>query len=246
MLEGLYSAAAGMEAQQSRLDEASNDLANVSTTGYKRARVSFRDLLYSPAGPGAAAGQSIGAGAAAAVMGRSYFVQGALQATGQPLDVALQGPGFFEVRRADGTTALTRNGAFSLNANGRLVDSDGNFVQPPITAPKGTTAADLKIGTDGAVTANGRRLGKLAVVDVPSPDGLAALGSTLFQATAASGAPRAAGSGTQVTQGSLESSNVDMADAMVDLMTAQRSYELASKAIHLQDQMAEIANGIKR
>ncbi len=246
MLEGLYSAAAGMEAQQARLDEASNDLANVSTTGYKRARVSFRDLLYAPAGRGAAGGQNVGAGAAASVMGRSFFVQGALQPTGQPLDLALEGPGFFEVRTADGATALTRNGAFGLNADGRLTDSTGNVVQPPIAVPKGATAQDLEVGADGTVTANGRRLGKLAVVDVPAPDGLAALGSSLFQATAASGQPRAAGAGTAVRQGSLEASNVDIANAMVDLMTAQRSFELASRAIKLQDQMAEIANQIKR
>jgi flagellar basal-body rod protein FlgG len=246
MLEGLYSAAAGMAAQQDRIDGISNDLANASTTGYKHVRVGFRDLLYSAQGGGAGPTVAAGAGAAAGLFGPSQQ-QGALQDTGQPLDLAIQGPGFLQVRRADGSLALTRDGSLRLDADGRLTTQDGDLVQPPVTVPRGTAPGELSIAGDGTVRlTSGRALGRIQLVEVPAPDGLQPLGGNRFAATAASGRPRAAGSAATLRQGALEGSNVDVGDAMVDMMDAQRSFQLASKAIQMQDQMLEVANQVKR
>jgi flagellar basal-body rod protein FlgG len=245
MLEGLYSAAAGMAAQQRRIDGVSNDLANASTTGYKHVRVGFRDLLYNAQGRSAGPTVLAGAGAAADFIGRSQE-QGALQTTGQPLDVAIQGPGFLQVKRADGSLALTRAGALRLDATGRLTTADGNVVQPAISVPRDTTQDQLSIAADGTVRAGtGRPLGRIELVTVAAPDGLQALGSNLYAATDASGQTRTAGAGT-LRQGVLEGSNVDVGDAMVDMIDAQRGFQLASKAIQMQDQMLEIANQVKR
>jgi flagellar basal-body rod protein FlgG len=246
VLEGLYSAAAGMAAQQERIDGVSNDLANVSTTGYKHVRVGFRDLLYTSQGPAAGATVRAGAGAAAAIIGRGQE-QGTLQTTGQPLDLAIAGDGYFEVRRPDGSTALTRDGSLRLDADGRLTTSDGLLLQPPITLPKGTGPSDISIAGDGTVRAGTQAVGQIRIVNVPAPDGLQALGGNLFAVSASSGAakPVATGSAT-LKQGLLEGSNVDVGDAMVELIDAQRGFEMASKAIQMQDQMLEIANQVKR
>ena len=244
MLEGLYSAAAGLAAQQRRLDAVANDVANVSTTGYKSLRVAFRDLAYQNAGLGAGEGVDTGSGAAAWVMGRS-FQQGALKRTDRPLDVALEGPGFLRVRTQDGRIALTRDGNLRIDAQRRLVTSTGLLVEPAVRVPRGVREDQLAIAADGTITAAGRRIGQLRVVDVQAPDGLVPEGDNLFRTSAASGAERAA-RGTRVLQGVLEQSNVDMADAMVNMMGAQRSYTLASRAIQMQDQAMEIANGIRR
>ena len=243
MLEGMYSAAAGMAAQQQRLDALSNDLANVNTTGYKRVRVAFRDLVYTPSGPGARPGVSEGAGAAATSVGRGA-AQGALKRTDRTLDVALSGPGYLRVRRPDGTEALTRDGNLRLDAQRRLVTNDGLLTG--VTVPAGTAEDQIAIGPDGSVRAGNRQVGRLDVVTVRSADGLAANGDTTYSLTAASGPAAAAGDGTVLEQGALEASNVDMGEAMAEMMEAQRSFELASKVIHMQDQLAEIANGVKR
>lgn len=246
MLEGLYSAAAGMNAQQQRIDGVANDLANASTTGYKHVRVGFRDLLYNAQGGSAGATVLAGAGSAAGFIGRSQE-QGAMQTTDQPLDVAIQGPGFFQVTRPDGSTALTRDGSLRLDPLGRLTTQAGDLLQPTITVPRGTTADQLAIGQDGTVRAGaGRVLGRIELVNVPAPDGLQPLGGNLFAASAQSGAATPAGSDTTLRQGMLEGSNVDVGDAMVDMIDAQRSFQLASKAIQMQDQMLEIANQVKR
>jgi flagellar basal-body rod protein FlgG len=171
MLEGLYTAAAGMAAQQQRMDALSNDVANTNTAGYKRVRGGFRDLIY--------------------------------QADGLPL-------------------------------------------QPPVTIPAGVDPGTLAIAPDGAVRAGTRALGRIPLVDVRAPDRLTAIGDNLFRTSAASGPATAAGPRSALRQGALEGSDVDLADAMVDMMDAQRSYSLASKAIGYQDQMAQIANGLKR
>jgi flagellar basal-body rod protein FlgG len=235
-----------MNAQQQGIDGIANDLANSSTTGYKHVRVGFRDLLYSAQGNGAGASVMAGAGAAAGFIGRSHE-QGALQTTGQPLDLAIQGPGFFQVRRADGSLALTRDGSLRLDSQGRLTTNDGNVVQPQITVPRGTTPEELSIAADGTVRAGaGRALGRIELVTVPAPDGLQPLGNNLFAATTNSGQPTTAGNDTTLRQGALEGSNVDVGDAMVDMIDAQRSFQLASKAIQMQDQMLEIANQVKR
>ncbi|MDP8943024.1 MAG: flagellar hook-basal body protein [Actinomycetota bacterium] len=243
MLEGLYSAAAGMAAQQQRMDALAGDLANVNTHGYKRQRIGFRDLFYQPAARGSRPGVTTGTGAAAMSVGRSA-VQGALRRTDEPLDVAIVGQGFFRVRGPGGVERLTRDGSFHLGANGDLLTASGHSVG--VRVPRGTDPGDLRIGRDGRVSAGGRQLGRLDVVTVRSPDGLAAAGDNLFAPTPQSGPAVALLTPIQVEQGALEASNVDLSDAMVDMMDAQRSFQLASKAIQMQDQMMEIANGVKR
>jgi flagellar basal-body rod protein FlgG len=242
MLEGLYTAAAGMAAQQQRMDALSNDVANVNTSGYKRVRVGFRDLVYQADGPG---GMRTGSGAAAVQLGRG-FAQGSFQQTGEPLDVAISGDAYFQVRDSNtGQTVLTRNGSFQANANGQLVTAEGDQLVPPIQLPRGVDPSTISIASDGTLSSAGRALGQLQLVTVPAPTGLQATGNGYFSPTAASGGIRRA-TGATVQQGVLEASNVDLADAMVDMMDAQRSYSMASKAIHMQDQMMEIANGVKQ
>jgi flagellar basal-body rod protein FlgG len=241
----MYSAASGMAAQQARIDAISNDLANSSTTGYKRLRVTFRDLLYTQAGPGAARGVQAGAGAAATQIGRASD-EGVLQSTGRPLDVALEGEGYLQVRDAKGRQVLTRDGGLQRRADGALTTSTG--AQTGITVPPTVADADIHILPDGTVRTNQAVYGKLRLVSVRAPDGLVALGDNNFLPSAASGrpAPLAANGGTTVEQDNLEGSNVDMATAMTDLIDAQRGYEMASKAIDTQDRLYEIANGVKR
>lgn len=246
MLQGLYSAAAGMTAQQQRIDGVANDLANVNTTGYKGVRVGFRDLLYNPRGDEAGPTVRAGAGTAASFFGRSQ-VQGALLTTEQPLDVAIEGQGWLQVRTADGQLALTRDGALRVDDLGRLGTADGALLQPPIQLPRNTPIDKIAIAADGTVRVNaGQVVGRIELVTVTSPDGLRALGDNRFAVTPESGPARPAGAGAQVLQGRLEGSNVNMADAMVDLMNAQRAFQLASRAIHMQDQMMEVANQVKR
>jgi flagellar basal-body rod protein FlgG len=245
MLEGLTSAAAGMAAQQAKLDAISNDLANASTTGYKHVRVGFRDLLYQQAGRPAANGVRVGAGSAAVDAGRGWE-QGALQNTGNPLDVAIQGEGFLRVRLPDGRAALTRDGGLHLDGRRRLTTSTGALVQPTLAIPAGVSEDQISIASNGQVTANGRNIGRIQLVSVRSPEGLVSVGDNAFVTSAASGAATAAPRATSLTQGALESSNTDMADDMVQMIQAERSYQLVAKAISTADQMMEIANGVKR
>lgn len=246
MLEGMYTAAAGMAAQQTRLDAVSADLANVDTTGYKSARVAFRDLVYDSAqGFGGAKGVDIGAGAAATSIGRSS-AQGALQSTGRSLDVAVNGPGFLQVKLKDGTKALTRDGNLQVTADGRLALQSGQLVEPAIKMPQGANTDAVVIRADGTVSLDGKALGQLKIVDVPAPAALEGGPDNTFVATTGSGAIRAAAKSTTLTQGSLESSNVDEAQAMTDMIEAQRAFQLASKAITTQDQILEIANQVKK
>ncbi len=240
----MYAAAAGMAAQQARIDAAANDLANTSTTGYKPVRVAFRDLVYDQRQPGTARGVQLGTGAGATDIGRST-AQGALESTDAPLDVALQGPGHIAVRRADGSQALTRDGHLTIDSRSRLVTSSGLLLDPPVQLPAGTAAGDVKISSAGAVSVQGRQVGRISVVQVPAPGGLQAAGDNTLTPTRASGTPRAAAR-TTVVQGSLEASGTDTATAMTDMMSAQRAYALTSRAIQVADQAAEIANQIKR
>jgi flagellar basal-body rod protein FlgG len=245
MLEGLNTAAAGMAAQQQRLDQVANDLSNVNTTGYKHGRVGFRDLVYQQAGRSSATGVRTGHGAAAVDAGKS-FEQGALERTDRHLDVAVQGEGFLKIRLANGTQALTRDGNLQLDGRRRLATEDGALVQPTITVPAGITEDELSIASDGTVSANNRRIGRIEVVTVRSPQQLTPLGGNAYVPSGASGNPIAAPAATRLTQGALEASNVDESDAMVSMIESQRAYQLASKAIQTADQMWEIANGVKR
>jgi len=244
MLVGLHSAATGLMAQQERLDAIANDIANVSTPGYKRLRVGFRDLVYQQAGMGAGPGVVTGSGAAAQVIGRS-FQAGAQLETGRPLDVAIEGDGFIRVRRADGTIALTRDGSLQVTPDGRLRTSTGELLDPPVRLPAGASEADISIGADGTVRVGNQVAGRITLVRVTAPERLAAAGDNLFLPTAASGQPVAAGD-ARLRQGFLEQSNVDLSEAMVGMIEAQRGFQLASRAITVQDEAWGIANGIRR
>ena len=243
MIPGLYSAATGMEAQQQQLDAISNDLANSSTPGYQSTIVGFHDLLYATGGAPSGSNVATGSGAAASVIGRSQ-TQGTIEQTGQPLDVAIEGDGYLEVRRPDGTIGLTRNGTLQIDAQRQLTTNLGMPVQPPITLPQGVSPSEVTISADGTVSARGRSLGKLAIVTVPAPDGLLPDGDSVFSATTASGATRSA-AGTTVQQGALEASNVDLASDMVQMVSAEQGYDLASKAMQYEQQMGQIANQLK-
>ncbi len=239
MLEGLYAAASGMEAQQQQLDSIGNDLANASTTGYKAERVGFRDLLYNQVNI-AGTTTTLGAGAAAQVIGRDQ-AQGSIQSTGNPLDLAIEGPGYFTVKRSDGTVALTRDGSLQVNPKGQLTTAEGDLLDPPITLPSGSSPSEVAIASDGTVSVGTKTIGKLGLVTVASPDHLLAAGGNLFSASTSSGAPRPT-DGATIQQGALEGSNVDVGNDMVQMMGAQRSYQLESSAIQTENQMLSIAN----
>ena len=241
MLEGLYSAASGMEAQQQQFDAISNDMANVDTPGYQSTIIGFHDLLYSNGDYGS--NVATGAGTQAEQMGYDE-TQGAIQQTGQPLDVAIEGQGYLEVRRQDGSIGLTRNGALQLNDKRQLTTQTGLLVQPPITVPAGVDPSQVSISSDGTVQAGSQKLGKLTLVDVPAPNGLVADGDSVFSATAASGALKPA-KGATVQQGALEGSNVNLGEEMSKMMAAQQQYSMGSQAIQYQAQMLQIANEIK-
>ncbi|MBI5104238.1 MAG: flagellar hook-basal body protein [Solirubrobacterales bacterium] len=241
----MYTAAAGMAAQQTRLDAVANDLANVNTTGYKHVRVAFRDLVYADAGYGGNQGVQLGAGAAARTVGRS-LQQGTMQTTGQPLDLAISGPGFFQVRLADGRTAITRDGALGLDGQGNLRLHTGELLQPPVKLPTGTDPERVAIGPDGTVTIDKKSVGKIQLVDVPAPGALDGGPDNTFLPTTGSGAIRNAAATTTIQQGALESSNTDAAEAFTNMIESQRAFELASKALTTQDEILGIANQVKK
>jgi flagellar basal-body rod protein FlgG len=241
----MYAAAAGMAAQQDRIDAVSNDIANVNTAGYKRTRVAFRDLVYTEAGMATNAGVREGAGAAATFLGRGTR-QGPVLDSTNPLDVAISGPGYLAVRDAGGNARLTRDGHLNIDSQGRLITNQGHLLDPPVQLPAGTQPDDVKIATDGAIRVGDREVGRINVVSVPAESGLRAAGDNLYEATAASGGTRLAGTGTQLLAGKIEGSNADMTDAMTEMIESQRAFELASKAIQTQDRINEIAVQVKR
>jgi flagellar basal-body rod protein FlgG len=252
MIRALYTAASGMNAQQTNIDNTAHNLANVNTTGFKKARVEFEDLVYQQVrgagAPNSAStevpiGLEIGLGTRAVGTARD-FATGNLKTTNAPLDVAIQGQGFFRVRRADGTEALTRDGSLRLDANRRLTTQHGEPLQPAVRVPDGVAASDVQIAADGTLGAKGQTVGRIRVVNVRSPEALQPLGDSLFRATAASGAAQTLAT-ARLTPGALEASNVDVADAMTAMMDAQRTFQLTSRAIQMQDQMLQIANGVK-
>jgi flagellar basal-body rod protein FlgG len=245
MLEAMNSAAAGMAAQQQRLDATANDLANTNTTGYKHQRVGFRDLVYEQTGRSSAQGVRTGAGSAAVDAGRA-FSQGVLQRTDRPLDVAIQGEGFLRIKLPDGRAGLTRDGNLHVDGARNLTTSTGGLVQPAIKIPEGVPEDQIVIGPDGTVTAAGRRVGRLELVTVRSQAGLLSAGDNAFITSPASGAAIAAPRATSLSAGALESSNVDIAEAMVEIIESQRAFQLSSKAIATADEMMGIANGVKR
>jgi flagellar basal-body rod protein FlgG len=256
----LYSAATGMEAQSLNLNTIANNLANVNTPGFKRSRIEFQDLLYQkPRAPGTDSGggnliptgTEIGNGSRVAGTAKD-FTQGQLTSTGGNLDVAIQGDGFFEVQRADGTLAYTRDGSFKLNAQGQVVNIDGLPVLSGFqTIPTGTTA--ITISQNGQVTvqsASGSQTFRLALTRFANPSGLAALGGNLYQESAASGTPETGNPGEQgygqTMQGYVETSNVNIVEEMVNLIIAQRAYEVNSKSIQASDEMLQNIANLKR
>ena len=255
MNRSLYIAATGMNAQQSQMDVISNNLANVSTNGFKGSRAVFEDLLYQTVRqPGAsstqqtelASGSQIGTGVQQVATERLY-TQGNLQQTGNSKDVAINGNGFFQVTMPDGTTAYTRDGSFQTNAQGQLVTSSGYQVTPAITIP--TTATSVTIGSDGTVTTTAQgsstntTVGQLQLATFVNPAGLDAKGENLFAETASSGTanvvtPGLNGAG-QLQQGYVESSNVNVVQELVNMIQTQRAYEINSKAVTTSDQMLQ-------
>lgn len=235
MIEGMYTAAAGMAAQQRATEALANDIANLSTPGYKAVKVRFRDLLEERGAPGVTSG----AGATADVSGRAW-TQGTLYDTERPLDLAIDGPGFFTVRRADGGAALTRNGSFQLDGRGRLATSDGDLVLPGVTVPRGTDVTQLRIDAEGTARLGGTVVGRADVVDVPVRDALRAAGGGLFEAGAASGDPRPA-TGARVQQARLEASNA----SVLQLVGGQRTFQFLARVIKVQDEVLATANRIR-
>jgi flagellar basal-body rod protein FlgG len=244
MVGALTSAAAGMEAQQNWINALSNDIANVSTTGYKSLRVGFRDLIYQAPGRTGAEGTSTGAGAAAEVMGQN-FEEGALEQTERPLDVALTTPGFIRVSTPGGGVALTRAGNLQVAPDGKLRTATGQELVPPVQIPKNVDPEELQIAPDGTVSAGRRTFGRISLVEVTNPSGLQADGENGYLPTAASGPVKAAPKG-RLQQGALEASNVDLASVMTEMTSAQQGYAMAGKAITTQDEVLAIANGLIR
>lgn len=261
MNQALWIAKTGLDAQQTRMAVVSNNLANVNTTGFKRDRAVFEDLLYQTIRqPGAQSSQDtqlpsgllIGTGVRT-VATQKLFTQGNLTQTGNSLDLAIQGRGFFEILLPDGSVAYTRDGSFQLDSQGQIVNSSGYILQPGITIPPNTQG--LTVGVDGtvSVTVAGepapQQLGNLQLVDFINPTGLHARGENLLQETAASGAPQPGtpgldGLGT-IIQGSVETSNVNVVEELVNMIETQRAYEINSRAIAATDEMLQyISNNL--
>jgi len=253
----LWAAKTGLDAQQTEMSVISNNLANVNTTGYKEDRAVFEDLLYQNQTQVGAdtsqttqspSGLSIGTGVQVVSTEKEYG-QGSLTQTGNPLDVAIQGQGFFQIQMPDGTLAYTRDGTFQTNAQGQLVDSSGYVVQPGITIPSG--AQSVTIGTDGTVTvllpgqSTPTQVGQLQLANFINPAGLQPIGQNLLVQSASSGSPQTGTPGVNglgtVSQGELESSNVDVVEELVNMIQTQRAYEMNSKAISTVDQMLQYA-----
>ncbi|GAA6153309.1 flagellar basal-body rod protein FlgG [Pseudoteredinibacter isoporae] len=258
MHAALYVSKTGLAAQDKQLTTISNNLSNASTIGFKRDRAVFEDLLYQiqrqPGGQSTVdtqlpSGLQLGAGVRVAGTSKE-FTEGSLQVTDQTLDVAINGRGFFQIVQPNGDVAYTRNGQFSLNRDGQITDVNGLLLEPAITIPQGTNR--VTIGTDGVVTAytdgqvTGQQLGNIQLVDFVNPAGLQAIGSNMFYQTAASGDPINSIPGQNgmgsLQQGSLENSNVDIVEEMVNMITTQRVYEMNSKVVSTADQMLQFVS----
>jgi flagellar basal-body rod protein FlgG len=231
-----------MEAAQSQLDAVSNNMANEDTPGYQSEILGFSDLLYSTDNddPSTAI---VGAGATTNTLGFSQ-AQGSLQNTGNPLNLALNGSGYFQVRQPDGKVGLTRNGSFELNARGQITTAQGQELVPPITLPKGTQSSQISIASDGTVSVGSQKVGQIKAVQVSAPDKLLPQGGSTYSATAASGAPINA-KGVTMQQGYLEQSNVDLDTEVSTMETAEQAYDMGSKAVQMESQLGQIAATLK-
>lgn len=262
MFRALTTATTGMEAQQTKLDVTANNIANVSTAGFKKSRAEFADLMYqTERTPGAATttngtrtptGTQVGMGVRTVATQRMH-TQGDLRQTGNPLDVAIEGRGFFQITRPDGELMYTRDGAFKLDEEGRMVNSEGYPLTSEITLPPDATA--ISIGEDGTVTATVPgdttpvELGQIEVATFANPAGLEAQGRNLYRETAASGTatlvtPGEDGAGT-LSQGTMELSNVKVVEEMIDLISGQRAYEVNTRVIRAADEMLQQTANIR-
>lgn len=255
MHAALFASKTGLTAQDKQLTTISNNLANASTVGFKRDRVIFEDLLYQiQRQPGAQSSQNnqlpsgLQLGTGVRVIGtQKQFSTGSLQVTDQPLDLAINGRGFFEILQPSGQIAYTRNGEFHLSADGEVVNADGLILQPAISIPEG--AQSITIGQDGTVSVllagdtSPTQLGSIQLTDFINPAGLQAMGANLFLETASSGpaqqgTPSLNGFGS-LQQGSIENSNVNIVEELVNMITTQRTYEVNSKVLQTTDQMLQ-------
>ena len=262
MLRALRTASLGMTTQQAGVDNIANNLANANTTGYKRSTIVFQDLLYQnvqAAGQGEAGGGAqpaslqMGHGAAAIATVRN-FTQGGLTETGNKYDLAINGEGFLQISRPDGTIAYTRDGSFMLSGDGALVTQTGLSLEPDISIP--TDAVEVHVSQDGVVSVRLQgepemsEVGQLELAQFSNPSGLIPLGGNLFEQSEASGEPTIGTPGQEgiglIRQGFLETSNVDVVKEMVDLIAAQRAYEINSKMVTTSEDMLQIANNLKR
>ena len=260
----LRTAASGMNAQQVNIQVIANNIANINTTGFKKNRAEFQDLIYqdvvtnpqSTEIPGAAETTNstveVGSGVRTSST-QKIFTQGALQQTSQQLDIGINGDGFFQLRKPDGTFVYTRDGSFKLSADGTIVSSSGHILEPGFTIDG--EASEIHISKQGNVSLvqfNGDKvdLGNIDIVKFVNPAGLKSLGDNLYAETSSSGQPLIGTPGSdgygEVHQGFLESSNVDIVQEMVNMITAQRSYEINSKTIKSVEDMLSIANNLKR
>ena len=255
MMRSLWISKSGMEAQQTQLDHISNNLANSATNGYKRSHAVFEDLMYQNLRQVGAnntdqtvlpTGLQVGLGVRTVSTTRN-FTQGSLQQSGNPLDLAIKGQGFFQVQLPDGTTGYTRDGSFQVNSQGQVVTNAGLTVQPGITVPG--NALSISIGADGTVSAqvpgqvNPQTLGQIQLANFVNPAGLEPAGQNVFTETASSGTPSPGQAGQNglgtIAQGFLETSNVNVVQELVNMIQTQRAYELNSKAVQTSDQMLQ-------
>ena len=262
MLRALFTGATGMQAQQLNVDVIANNLANVSTIGFKKMRADFQELLYEtiiPAGAPSAQGNEIptglqiGAGVRPASTSR-IFTEGEFKRTDNELDVAIEGDGFFQVTLPAGDTAYTRSGAFKVNSTGDMVTSEGFLIIPGVNIP--TTALNITIATDGTVsvinagTTAPAQVGQIQLVKFQNPAGLSSQGRNLFLETNASGTPITGTPGLQgfgtLAQGFIENSNVQVVDELVGLIESQRAYEINSRTVQTADEMLRTVSDLKR
>jgi flagellar basal-body rod protein FlgG len=263
MIRALYSAASGMTAQQMNVDNIAHNLANANTAGFKTRRAQFQDLMYqSVIQPGAASGQQtvvptglqLGLGTRAS-SNEIIFSQGNFSQTDNPLDLVIEGRGFFQVRRPSGELAYTRCGSFHLDRDGNMVTGDGSPIEPQITIPADAQA--ITIAQDGTVSytqanqTSSQQAGQLQLANFPNPAGLNSLGGNLYAATDASGDPTVGVPGGQeglgaVMQGYVEQSNVSVVEEFINLIVAQRGYEANSKVVQAADQMYQQVNNLAR
>lgn len=262
MIRALYTSASGMKAQETNIDVISNNLANVNTVGFKKSTPSFQDLFYQtivePGAPTSSTtsnptGIQVGLGVKTSSV-QKIFTQGDLQSTNNPLDLAIEGDGFFQVQMPDGSTAFTRSGSFRLSSEGQIVTADGYTLDPGISIPSDATKitvarnGDVAVQTPGATAAT--VVGTITAVRFPNNSGLSALGQNLFAETESSGAAITGTYGEngfgRLSQGFLESSNVSVVEQVVNMITAQRAYEASSKGINAADEMLTQAINVKR